>query len=46
MPEKQSHWVEGKDVGDSDGLALQVPGGEGAKGRRAGKVGTKDTAKK
>lgn len=28
------------------GLALQVPVGEGAKGGRAGKVGTKDMAKK
>lgn len=46
VPEKRGHWVEGKDAGDSDGLALRVLGGEGAKGGRAGKVGTKDMAKK
>lgn len=38
--------MDGKDVGDSDGVALQVPGGEGANRGRVGKVGTKDTAEK
>lgn len=38
MPEKQGHWMDGKGVGHSDGLALQVPWGEGAK-RREGRRG-------
>lgn len=40
VPKKQGHWMVGEGVGDSDGLALQVPRGEGAK------VGTKDMAEK